>query len=277
MRRRRAMTLIEVLLALVLLLGMLAVVLTLHDFADDYRRSIVASARGVSARRGVMRRITGDLRAAMVYPLPGFDEETGEVTHVDSGLVGEFDSARFVTARLPGAAAWAVQQIGDEPIPPEPDVELIEWSLRYDQETGDVLGLQRTTRRVVGWAAREETGRSVLVSSDVRMLYVRYFDGSEWVEYWEGRDLPVAVDVWLAAEPLPEELAQSGDIFEYVAALPDVQRRIIYVPGGTKAMATTFAPTGSAPGGASVGRGRVGGGSIGGGSVGGPRSGGGGR
>ncbi len=280
MRHRRGMTLLEVLLALTLLVGMMATVFSLHRYAHEYRRAVSQQALEVSTQRGVMRRITDDFRCAMLYPLPGLDEETGQAAYVDTGLVGEYDQARFVKARLPGPAAWAIEQIGDQPIPDEPDVEQVQWSLRYDEETGGVLGLERTTRRVLGWAAQEQAPHQrVLVSADIRTFVVRYYNASQdlWQLGWGGRDFPSAVEIWISTTPLPEDYEPGDDLVDVLVSLPDVYRRVIYLPGGSRALQSTFAPTGSAPGGGNVGGGRVGGGSVGGGSVGGPMRQGGGR
>jgi hypothetical protein len=264
------MTLLEVLLALVLLLGMLASVFSLHRHAKVFRDDVAEAATSTTHQSGVMRRITDDLRAAMIYPLPGFDEETGEPAYVDTGLVGEYDRGRFVKARLPGSAAWALEQIGDQPIPAEPDVEQVRWAIRYDEETGEALGLERTSKRVLGWAAQESVGhQTVLVSSDIRMLVLRYFNGSEWQLYWDGKDLPPAVEIWISPTPLPEDFEPGEDILDFLETTPDVYRRIVYLPGGTRAMRSSYAPGSNAPGGANVGGGRVGGGNVGGGSVGG--------
>jgi type II secretory pathway component PulJ len=267
---RRAFTLMEVLLSILLVVGLVGAVYGMYDSVLDLREQFAADATRLAAHRGIMKRLTRDCRNAIVYPLPEIDPDTEEMS-VETGLVGEADSIEFVSVRLPGAAAWAIRQIGDRPIPPEPDVEKVTWSMAWDEETGQPIGLTRTTRRVLGLATRQEAGRTRLVSDSIRCLFARYHDGTGWVNHWGGEDLPLAVEVWLSPSPLPEGLA-GQDAVDYLSTLPEVHRRVIYLPGGTKAQSLPFGGP-NAPGGGRVGGGRIGGGSVGSGT----RPGGGGR
>ncbi len=254
--RRGAFTLMEVLLSIFLVVGLVGAVYGMYDSVLKLREQFAADATRLAAHRGIMKRLTRDCRNAIVYPLPQIDPKTGEITHVETGLIGERESIEFVSVRLPGAAAWALQQIGDQPIPPEPDVEKVTWALAREEETREPIGLTRQTRRVLGLATREEVGRTRLVSDSIRCFFARYHDGADWVQRWSGEDLPLAVEIWMAPEPLPEDLG-GEDAVAYLSQMPEVYRRVIYLPGGTKAQSLPFGGA-NAPGG-----GRVGGGSVG--------------
>ena len=265
-RRSSAFTLLEVLLAILLTVGLMGAVYALHLESQAFRRSLAETASTVAGQRAVMSRIMADCRNAMVYPLPQINPDTGEMDQLNTGLVGDIESMEFVAVRLPGAAAWAVQQIGDKPIPSEPDVELVSYRLRRDDETGAPLGLERATRRVLAWAPQGDGEHVTLISSDIRCFYVRYHDGAGWTAdgLWSGQDLPLAVEVWMGPQELPPDL-DAEETLAYLEAMPQVYRRMITMPGGTKAQSLPY----GGPGGADVGNARVGGGTVGGGTVGG--------
>ena len=264
MNARRGFTLIEVILSVTLTLGLLLSVYSMYGQVMDLRKGLSADAADLAVRRNLMTRITTDCHNAIVYPLPQIDPETGEMSQVNTGLVGGIESVQFVAVRLPGAAAWASEQIADAPIPAEPDVEMVTYRLARDKETYQPLGIERVTQRVLGWAAQEEDAQAVLVSRDMFGLFFRYHNGAGWLDNWSGRDLPLAVEVWMSPTPLPEDLG-GEDAVDFLSNLPEVYRRVIYLPGGTKAQSLPFAGRG-APGGGNAGGGRVGEGSVGGGT-----------
>ena len=56
----------------------------------------------------------------------------------------------------------------------------------------------------------------------IRLVHFRYFDGNEWLDAWNGVDLPMGVEVTFGTEaPAPEEEEEYGG---------EVFRRIIFVP-----------------------------------------------
>ena len=60
------------------------------------------------------------------------------------------------------------------------------------------------------------------LTRSIRLVHFRYFDGNEWLDAWNGVDLPMGVEVTFGTEaPAPEEEEEyGGEIF----------RRIIFVP-----------------------------------------------
>jgi type II secretion system protein J len=212
----------EVILAIALTLALMAGVMGLYRYAMNTRDGVAAEAESVAAQRRVMEAITADLRQAIVYPF------------TKTGLTGELERMRFVSATLPSLAVWLDRGATDEPIAPESDLQMVGYRIRYaEDELGDLVavGIERTCQKVLTQRAAEE-GEEIpaeLLTGHVRFLRLRYFSGGEWVESWSGGDLPAAVEIALGAQPLAEET----DPLDYPH---ETFRRVVYVPGSSQAL-----------------------------------------
>lgn len=230
--RRSAMTLLEVVLAVSLALTVMLGVMQFHDQIVAIREGVIREAELIGAERRIMDRVTDELRSAMVYPFLGI------------GMEGQAEQMQFVTACLPGPAAWAVRGVLDEPVPPEQDLQLVGYRLRIveDEETGEwvVVGLERTCQKVISAPvvaddeqAEPEEFTTALLTPRIKFLYVRYWDGAGWQPSWGGGDLPTAVEITLGTEPLEEEM--NPEDYPH-----PVFRRVVYVPGSTQALGGTI-------------------------------------
>lgn len=218
-RRYRGITLLESVLALSLSVGLMGTVLGLYRHMLDTRTDIVQDVQLTTSERIVMDRITGELRASMVYPFLGF------------GMEGQPQEMKFISVALPGPAAWAVRQTTDDPIPPEVDLQMVGYRLRVVEDEEGLLhveGLERTSQKIL--AAREaEEGEEIevhLLAPQIKFLWLRYWQGEEWVDTWTDNGLPLAVEINLGTDVLPEDMEPADYVLEY-----DTFRRVVYVPG----------------------------------------------
>jgi len=174
-----------------------------------------------AARRAVMERMTDGLRSAIVYPF------------LKMGLSGDSEGMNFMVASLPGQGVWATEDISDEPVAPQQDVRIVGYRLRYseDPNTGEevVEGIERTEQTVIAAPTVEEGSDIVatLVAPSFKFLSLRYWDSQsgDWMETWGGGDVPVAVEIVIGIEPLPENTEPADYPFETF-------RRVVYVPAG---------------------------------------------
>lgn len=195
-----------------------------EDFGDQLGMTQVTAARRV-----IMDRMTDELRGAIVYPFLRF------------GMSGQEMEMRFMTAALPSRAVWAVGEVTDEPVPPEHDLQIVGYCLRYGEDEDGmeiVEGLQRTVQRIVAAETAEEGEeiQAALIAPQFKFISLRYWDGQagDWLTSWEGGDLPMAVEIVLGTEPLPEDLEVEDYPFETF-------RRVVYVPrGATQFEGTTI-------------------------------------
>ena len=118
---------------------------------------------------------------------------------------------QFVRAALPGMAAWAVSKSTEDAIPPEQDVQIVGYRLatHEDEETGQMAvdGLVRTWRGILAMATSDEEEMPVLpalISPDIKFLAFRYWESGNWLESWTGGDVPLAVEIAMGLDPLPE-------------------------------------------------------------------------
>ncbi|MFO8014435.1 MAG: hypothetical protein R6X20_14145 [Phycisphaerae bacterium] len=235
-RPRPGFTLLEVVLAVGLTLAILVGLFRFYGHTTRVKTMVTAEVERVSAVRAVMQLLTRELRSAHV------------VRFLGQGLDGGSGRVRLATATLPSGAVWIEQGMTEtSPLPPQHDVRLVGYRLRYvETEEGDlvVAGLERTCQTLL--TAREtEEGRQIdvaLLTPHVRFLRLRYWDGAAWTESWQAGDLPAAVEIVLGFEPLPEDVEPA----EYPYA---TYRRVVAIPGAARAREGTVIRGLEGPGG----------------------------
>jgi hypothetical protein len=171
-----------------------------------------------------MDRLTDELRSSMVFPF------------LQLGLTGQAMEVQFVTAGVPGASAWAVTNITDQPSEKESDLRIVGYRLRVEEDANGqevIRGLERTEQRTLAAEVVEEGDeiQSTLIAPQFKFISFRYWNNQagQWVTAWGGGggSLPMAVEIVLGAEPLPEDLVPED--YPYATF-----RRVVYVPGGSQ-------------------------------------------
>jgi prepilin-type N-terminal cleavage/methylation domain-containing protein len=243
---RRAFTLIEVLLAISLVAALLAALFAFYRYATDLRRDIVEDAQLLSAARNTMDGLTNELRTAMAYPT------------LNIGLEGSNDRIGFLSTVLPGQGVWNEPDPTVEAAPPEQDLQVLTYQLRVDSNTKEVLGLERLSQRNISSLSQGGGQQVKLISPRLRFLNFRFYDGTGWRDYWRMEDpfgeqttqstplLPVAVEITIGLDPIPEEMT----LEDYLAENPTrTFQRIIFVPAGAQSIsaASGAASTGGTP------------------------------
>ncbi len=228
-RTSRAFTLLEVVLAIALIVGVVAGVYSLYASATSFRGELIAASREIAHRRMVLSGLTEELTCAVAEPWLRDDPDSEGDLMLQFGLIGEREEETgdteltFVTARLPGPAAWVQRNITETPPDPESDLAVVTYRLAFDEETGEVRGLQRVAKKLLA-SLPDEPGESEIVAPGVRFFSVRYWsnDQSDWVDSWPEGGLPMAVEIVLSdSEPV--------DIDDWPG---EYSRRVIYLPAG---------------------------------------------
>jgi len=225
-RNARGLTLLEVTLAVSLTVGLMGVALAFYQYVVDVREdfsSQLGTVQITNARRRVMDRMTDELRNAVTNPF------------LQMGLSGQATELRLITTVLPSTSVWSTRNITDEPVAPEQDLRIVGYRLRYgENEDGEEIieGLERTEQRIITAQVAEEGEeiRGALIGPEFLFVGLAYWDNEagEWLDTWEGGDLPLAVEIRLGTEPLPEDM-------EPVDYPYPTYRRVVYVPGGIRA------------------------------------------
>lgn len=242
--RRAAFTLVEMILAVGIAVGLLVVAITFYRQVTDLRAQILEAAGRNAAVRLVLDRMAADLRTA------------GPGGTWGDPFVGTADSMAFTRLGAPGETAPAGAGAGlpgggfggDE-------IVRVAFAARQGNDGTNrvVIGFDR--RESAPWAAGPagETGGTGMeapgtgavtnrpvsagepLTDAIRFVRFRYWDGGAWREGWTNGLPPAGVEVVLGREPLPPESTPEEYPYEQF-------RRVIVVPAGLAAgQATTTA------------------------------------
>jgi len=220
-RTRSGFTLLEVVLAVSLALGLLAAMFGFYRHTTRVESAVTEEVERVGAVRAVMRLLTRELRSAYV------------VRFLGQGLDGAGDRIQLASLTLPSGAVWIEQGVTEtSPLPPQRDVQIVGYRLRYvENEEGDlvVAGLERTCQRVLTprEAEEQEEIAVMLVTPCIKFIRLRYWDGAAWAEVWQGNDLPRAVEIVLGHRPLPEDTEPEEYPYE-------TYRRVVAIPSAAR-------------------------------------------
>lgn len=225
---RRGFTLLEVMLAMVLIVGLIAALLVFYWRVLGIRQTTIDYAKAVAARRAVMSRLTDELQAAINEP------GLGQV------LEGKADSLRFVTTGVPGPGVWLPDAQATGPQKTEAsDVHIVDYYLASSEDNNGstvVNGLDRSVQPLLT-ATKIEQGTTVstrLVSSQIKFIQFAYYNGSAWQSTWQANNLPAGVEVTLGSEPLPADTAPAD--YPYPVA-----RRVIALVAGVSPFSASAA------------------------------------
>lgn len=221
-----AFTLVEMVLAIGIAVGMLIIAMLFYRQVADLRTQILSESERLATARLLMDRIAGDLRTA------------GSLTGGGQEFRGETGTLSFVRVASAVATAGSDGTMDDR-------VRITFASVLSDEGTNrTVRGVDRreeslgTARPAAGGSsssvelgtssALELTNTVARQTEDpltelVRFLHFRYWNGAQWLEEWTNASSPTGVEVLLGFDPLPEGASPAEYPFEQfrrVVALP---------------------------------------------------------
>ena len=208
-------TLIEVVLAIGIAMGIMMVLLFFYTQAAELRAQLMQQAERLSTVRLLMDRITMELRSSRAHAF------------YEAAFLGDTQFIQFVRTDLVSPAAW---KQGERVSAAQTDLKLVRYSLNGD--TNSVAGLYREEEPLVETRTVKSASVTVDVSplrrpeplsEEIRYVKFRYWDGAKWLESWDKPKLPTGVEISLGFEApvTDEEGTTSGEIF----------RRVVYLPG----------------------------------------------
>lgn len=227
-RRQSAFTLVEVVLAVAIALGILLVLLYFYHQATNLRSQAIEQTETIAAARLVMDRITADLR--VFKP----ESEWGRT------FVGNANSIEFVKTDVPSFAAWTGGTLGRADFPAT-DLKVVKYWLEPVGLTngGGLVRSEEPLVRRRGTVVVEQTvgtnGLPVLegppVIEELQYLKFRYWSGRAWMDSWSAAGGPRAVEISLAGEPLTNETTSvEAAVDPEVDSDVEVFRRVVCLP-----------------------------------------------
>ena len=227
--RSAGFTLLEVVLAISIAAGILAVVLLFYHQTESLRSRLLEETSRLDTMRLVMERLSTELAAARVSGPYG------------QGLSGGGDNLQFVKLNFPNSWDRTNAPVSTTPASP---LRLVTYSLVQDTNTTNNATDTGLVRVEESLAKASSLNASLVaatndpsvalppgtvaphngsVATQIQFLRFRYWDGSTWADAWSGPDLPLGVEVSLGADRLPVELTPDEYPFE-------LYRRVIYLP-----------------------------------------------
>ena len=222
-KNSHAFTLLEVLLAVAIAVGMLAVLLFFYTQTANLRVQLFYETSKTSAARLLLDRLTTELTSAR------------RCDSVQVGLNGGPDRIEFVRLDLPNSGSWTNSPNPALAMPSTP-FHLTRYAALRALGSTNVSGLTRSEeplqKRTVELPDESPTAATNTVAArrdpvsidQFQFIRFRYWNGTAWLGSWVAPELPAGVQVSLGAEPLPE--GTSPDEYPY-----ELFRRTIYLPG----------------------------------------------
>jgi len=216
---KRAFTLVEVILAISIAIGILVVALSFYQQAASLRAQILEASNRISTIRLLMDRLTSELRSARAHDWEGF--------------TGDAASLRFVKTESLSPTAWTRTQ-------PYTDLKLVTYGVAtgFEGTNTIITGITRTESSVVEVRQVRAASPMDVASSTkiviepltdaIRFLRFRFWDGTDWLNSWNDIVPPFAVEVNFGSEPQPDDALPEEYPFELF-------RRVILLPGGREA------------------------------------------
>ena len=242
--RERAFTLVEVVLAILIICGIMTVLLYFYQRAAEVRQTTLEETEFISVGRLLMEQITSELRTARV------------VEEQFLALDGSSNSIRFVCTTLPAITRWLVDTNDPSPGAGATDLKEVYYGLATGTNVAQVLGIERREKPVLAplltgyetnlvettneagffletpstnapspYLTNSAVALTQPLTTKVKFLQFRYWDGAEWVESWSGLELPAGVEISIGREAMPEENQLEGYPYELF-------RRVVFIPQG---------------------------------------------
>jgi type II secretory pathway pseudopilin PulG len=221
--RTRAFTLLEVLLAVVLCVGLFFVVLSFYRTTAEVRAKADREVTRIAAVRLVMQRLTTELQTVQWQLSNG------------RPLTGDSNTLEFVRTTLPRTDEWTGGDLGRVR---QANTDLLRVKYRGPATNGVAMFreehpfvTERESEEAVtnlGLIDEEQGKLPPVLSREIRFVRFRYRAGRDWFDLWQSNTPPVAVEVTLGNEQLPEDVEFEDYPFE-------IFRRVIHVPAATAA------------------------------------------
>lgn len=213
-RHRSAFTLIEVVIAIFIAIGIMLVLLFFYNQAANLRAQLMEEAERLSTIRLLMDRITMELRSSRAHAF------------YEAAFLGDTQFIQFVRTDLVSPAAWKKgERVGSA----QTDLKLVRYSASSDTNSiglfreEEPLVERRTVRSGSVTVQVEPARKPEPLSEEIRYVNFRYWNGAKWLESWNGVRMPIGVEVTLGFEApvLNEQGVLEGEVF----------RRVVYLPG----------------------------------------------
>lgn len=217
---RKALTLLEVIISITLIILLLAFVLGFFWQMLEIRNVAAARAERTNLARQVLTRIETELRGCIGTEQVRFP--------VEQRFAGDRRTLTFLTTSLPAEHQYEFFDDLATPPPAQHDLTLVSYRLWISEDERDefgepvVGGIIRTEKKTLNQFLVDEEDplqvRNDLWSAELGYLEFRYYDGVEWTTTWDatqGNSLPQAVQVTVGYGSVTQDEIDDRDLDEF--------------------------------------------------------------
>ena len=211
--RRRAFTLLEMVISIGLLIMLLSMTFWFYNSVIEQRTKGVEVSREAQLARVVLDQIATEVRQASAF-----------ATSFGPGIYGTEDGIEINTLQIPDKKLTEERTVRDKALVGQFDLRQVRYYIAWDYENTDTngeprsLGLARreirTYLRDIAFDDEEEAAEAAddaelatkeeLYAPEIKYLEVLYFDGATWWETWELNQqnaLPQIVRITIGFKP----------------------------------------------------------------------------
>lgn len=220
-------TLVEVVLAIAIAIGILTVALYFHHQSAQLRGQLIDQSEQIAATRLLMERLTTDLRTACSQPQVTF---VGSNTFLRFAKLNVSSPSRGSNSnQVPTAVGSDLTVVSYEVGSALKGTNLVITGIHRTEQPfqtfvgsqSSVLTVGTNTAVFDGFAPTNRVRRPI--TDRVHYLSLGYWDGFGWKERWSSSHLPQAVRITMGWSALAEgatEAEYGGELFRRVVVLP---------------------------------------------------------
>jgi type II secretory pathway pseudopilin PulG len=233
-----AFTLVEVVLAIAISIGLMLVALFFYSQCANLRTQLLDESDKIGTVRLLLQKITTELRSAQSQDQFGFTGASNSIEFVKSGVLPL--SSWNLGSNAPVQYPSGLSQVHYELISGLDGTNLVSLGIARRESPLNVLlstnfpmqslEADNATNLISGNETNGliRTNVAGLLTDKIHTMQFRYWDGTTWTNTWDDIDPPAGVEIILAM-----------DLLDPADTNAEIYRRVVVIPGGTKAKRET--------------------------------------
>ena len=228
-----AFTLVEVVLAIAISVGLMFVALFFYSQCANLRTQLIDESERIGTMRLLLQKITADLRSAQAQNQFGFTGASNSIEFVKAGVLplSSWNVGSNATVQFPSGLSRVNYQLvsgGD-------GTNLVSLGVAHRESPLNVLlnpspamqtqAIASATNYFTGSGTNggESTNVAGLLTDKIHTMQFRYWDGATWTNAWDDIIPPAGVEIILAM-----------DVVDPADTNSEIYRRVVIVPAGAK-------------------------------------------
>lgn len=228
-----AFTLVEVVLAIGISVGLMFVALFFYSQCANLRTQLIDESERIGTLRLLLQKMTADLRSAQAQDQFGFTGASNSIEFVKSGVLPL--SSWNVGSNAPVQFPSGLSQVSYQLVSGADGTNLVSLGIAHRETPLNVLlktspaaqteAVASATNYITssGTNGAMSTNVAGLLTDKIHTMQFRYWDGATWTNTWDGMVPPAGVEIILATDALDPADTNA-----------EIYRRVVVIPGGAK-------------------------------------------